>query len=192
MTDETYFSIDVEADGPAPGINSMLSCGLAAFQQGQLVGTFSRNLQVLPDAVQNADTMAWWATQSEAWEACRRNPVDPAQAMQEAAEFCEQYPERRVAVGWPIAFDFSYLSWYWWRFVGRNPLGFAGLDLRSYLAGVLNIPRYYQLPESEINKLAKNRLPPYLQKHNALDDAIEQGILWVAAQEYVDKVGLAR
>ena len=42
--DEYYVSIDIEADGPAPGLNSMLSLGAAAFTaDGALVDTFSAN-----------------------------------------------------------------------------------------------------------------------------------------------------
>lgn len=184
--DEIYFSADVESNGPAPGINSMLSFGLAVFQQGELVDTFSRNLELLEGSEPNPETMAWWeqARNKEAWDICRENLVSPAQAMQDAAKFIEQFPEKRVCVGWPIAFDFGMLNWYFWKFVGRNPLGFGGLDLRSYVAGALHIPRYLKLPESEINALAKK--PAWLKPHVALDDSIQQGLLWVAAQEYAE------
>lgn len=36
-----------------------------------LVSTFSANFETLPDAKGHPDTMAWWATQPEAWAACR-------------------------------------------------------------------------------------------------------------------------
>lgn len=46
---EIYVSTDVEADGPIPGINSMLSFGSAAYLADKtLVGTFTVNLQTLP------------------------------------------------------------------------------------------------------------------------------------------------
>ena len=45
MQDEIYVSTDVEADGPIPGRNSMLSFGSAAFRRsGQMIGSFSVNL----------------------------------------------------------------------------------------------------------------------------------------------------
>ena len=41
---EIYVSTDVEADGPIPGPNSMLSFGSAAYTSGkELIGTFSAN-----------------------------------------------------------------------------------------------------------------------------------------------------
>ena len=76
--DECYVSIDIEADGPAPGLNSMLSLGAVAFtSDGALVDTFSANLEAREDP----KTMRWWAKQPEAWAACRTQIRDPPSAM---------------------------------------------------------------------------------------------------------------
>ena len=64
---EIYVSTDIEADGPIPGPNSMLSFGSAAFlADGTMIGTFSRNLETLEGAVADPDTAKWWLTQPEA------------------------------------------------------------------------------------------------------------------------------
>jgi len=48
---ELYVATDVEADGPIPGPNSMLSFGSAAYRADKtLVGTFTANLETLPGA----------------------------------------------------------------------------------------------------------------------------------------------
>ena len=48
-SDECYVSIDIEADGPVPGLHSMLSLGAAAFtSEGVLGDTFSVNLESAP------------------------------------------------------------------------------------------------------------------------------------------------
>jgi len=48
---EIYVSMDIEADGPIPGPNSMLSFAAACFnEKSTLVGTFDRNLELLPGA----------------------------------------------------------------------------------------------------------------------------------------------
>ena len=73
--DECYVSIDIEADGPVPGLNSMLSLGAAAFTgDGALVDTFSANLEALPEAHEDPKTMRWWAEQPEAWARAARRP----------------------------------------------------------------------------------------------------------------------
>ena len=57
---EIYVSTDVEADGPIPGPNSMLSFGSAAYTAGKkLPGTFSANLLTLPGATADPETMEW-------------------------------------------------------------------------------------------------------------------------------------
>ena len=82
-SDECYVSIDIEADGRAPGLNSMLSLGAAAFDSdGALADTFSANLEPLPEAREDPQTMRWWAAHSAAWEACRTDQRDPQEAME--------------------------------------------------------------------------------------------------------------
>ncbi len=79
---ELYVSTDVETDGPIPGVNSMLSFGSAAYLSDKtLVHTFTANLETLPGAAPDSDTMAWWETQPEAWKACRVDLRKPEAAM---------------------------------------------------------------------------------------------------------------
>ena len=60
-SNELYVSTDVEADGPIPGPNSMLSFGSAAYTGGkELIGTFSANLETLPGATADPNTAEWW------------------------------------------------------------------------------------------------------------------------------------
>jgi hypothetical protein len=57
---EIYISTDVEADGPIPGPNSMLSFASAAYLPDKtLVSTFAANLELLPGAAGDPRTMKW-------------------------------------------------------------------------------------------------------------------------------------
>ena len=79
---EIYISTDVEADGPIPGPHSMLSFASAAFTPDKaLVSTFSANLETLEGASPHPKTKQWWATQPQAWAACRTNLESPHEAM---------------------------------------------------------------------------------------------------------------
>lgn len=70
---EIYVSTDVESDGPIPGPHSLLSFGSAAYSADkELLSTFESNLHLLEGAAGHPETMAWWQTQSEAWNACRK------------------------------------------------------------------------------------------------------------------------
>jgi hypothetical protein len=65
--EEIYVSTDIETDGPIPGPNSMLSFASAAFLADKtLVSTFTANLETLPEANGDPDTMKWWERQPEA------------------------------------------------------------------------------------------------------------------------------
>src|SRR5580700_10291730 len=99
---EIYISTDVEADGPIPGPNSMLSFASAAFRADKtLVGTFEANLLTLPGAAGDPKTMEWWRSQPIAWAACRASPRDPADVMPEYVDWLKALPGKPVFVGYP-------------------------------------------------------------------------------------------
>jgi hypothetical protein len=104
---EIYVSTDIETDGPIPGSYSMLSFASAAFLQDKtLIDTFSANLETLPGASGDPDTMEWWAKNPEAWEASRQNLEAPEAAMHRYVEWLKQLPGKTVFVGYPAGFDF--------------------------------------------------------------------------------------
>lgn len=151
---ETYVSIDIETDGPAPGLNSMLALGAAAFtKDGRQLATWTANLDLLPDAVANPDTAKWWLSQPEAWAICRVDLWNPKTAMPAFSSWVERLPGKKTAVAWPAAFDFAFVNWYCHKFAGRNPLGFACLDLRSFAMGLTYSRGYYDLREQQIKEL---------------------------------------
>jgi hypothetical protein len=180
-TPELYISCDVEADGPCPGLFSMLSFGLAAFTlDKRLVATFSRNLELLDGADVDERTTKWWAQESqvEAYRKCREGLVSPRAAMVEAKSWLDEMRAfgRPIVCGAPSGFDFTFMYYYFQRFLGESPIGFASLDLRSYAAAVMK--RQYrhvgkrQYPAEWIDA----DLP---HTHVALDDAIEQGCILI-------------
>jgi len=62
-----FVSVDIKADGRIPGRNSMLSFGSAAFTEDKaLVAVVAANLETLPGAEGDPETMAWWKRQPEA------------------------------------------------------------------------------------------------------------------------------
>jgi hypothetical protein len=174
---EVYVSTDIETDGFLPGENSMLSLGSAAYlPDGRLVGTWTANLETLPDGKVNPRTAQFWAGLPEAWAACRANPRDPAEAMPEYVAWLRALPGRPVFVGYPVTFDFSFVAWYLARFAGDNPFGFSALDIKSFAMAVLGC---------EFRQTTKRHMPrewfaPDLpHTHVALDDALEQGALFL-------------
>jgi hypothetical protein len=174
---EVYVSTDIETDGPIPGVNSMLSFGSAAYTlKDGLLGTFSVNLVQLEGAVSDPVTRReFWDKNPEAWAACRMNLRDPAEAMQEYVTWVRKLSAKPVFVGYPATFDFMFIYWYLVRFTGASPFSFSALDIKTYAMAVLKMPF-----RDTTKKLMPQRwFPEAKHTHVALDDAIEQGGLFL-------------
>ena len=175
MAEEIYVSTDVETDGPIPGPNSMLSFGSAAYRADKtLLGTFSSNLQTLPGANGDPKTMAFWKENQKAYDETRTNLEDPAHAMKKYAGWLDALPGKPVFVAYPAAFDFMFVYWYLIKFAGQSPFSFSALDIKSFAMAMLKA----EYRESSKRNMPKHWFPPAPHTHVALDDAIEQGLLF--------------
>lgn len=172
MPAEVYVSTDVEADGPIPGPNSMLSFGSVAYLADKtVVGEFTVNLAPLPGASSHPRTMTWWAGFPEALAKARENPEDPATALPRYAKWVRKLPGRAVFVGQPVGYDFMWVYWYLMKFVGESPFGHSALDVKTYAMALLK--RDYR--DCVKGALPKEWFDPLPHTHVALDDAREQG-----------------
>ncbi len=186
MGKDIYISVDVETDGPIPGPNSMLSLGAAAFvldpespKGYSHIDDFSVNLDTLDYATANADTMRWWATQKEAWEACRKDTRHPEFAMKQFHAWLDQVASggmKPVFVGYPAGFDFLFVYWYLMRFCEHSPFSFSALDIKSYAMAMLKTEYRHTTKKNFPGRWFKDQ-PPH--NHVALQDAIGQGILFM-------------
>ena len=184
-----YVSTDVEADGPVPGLNSMLSFGSAAFLADKtLVGTFSANLETLPEATSDPQTMEWWKTKPAAWKVCRENLQSPEKAMKDYVAWVKLLPGIPVFVGYPATFDFMFVYWYLIRFTGESPFSFSALDIKTLAMAIL---------KTDFRKTVKKNMPKHWfdanpHPHMALEDAIEQGRLFCNMLRELKDPSLAR
>ncbi len=172
---ETYVSTDVETDGPIPGPNSMVSLASAAYSADKrILGTFSVNLETLPDANADPRTVEWWASHPEAWAACRADPEAPEPAMRRYLQWVKGLPGRPVFVAYPAGFDFLFVYWYLIRFAGESPFSHSALDIKTYAMAMLGKP--YR--ESTKRNMPSRWFDDMPHTHIALDDALEQGALF--------------
>lgn len=179
---EIYISMDVEADGPVPGLNSMLSFGAAAFTiEKRLLGTFSRNLVTLPEARPDPRTMEeFWAKNPQAWAETQRDPITAEAAIRDFAVWLDEVSEgahsRAYFVGYPAPYDFKWIDYYTHRFLGRNPFGFNGcIDAKVVAWTHLGGPFSSASPRN----FPKCWFDPLPHTHVALDDAVAQGAMFV-------------
>ena len=178
--EERYISIDVETDGPVPGMHSMLSIGAAAYNAwGQRVGKFSANLETLPDAITDDRTMAWWESQGDAWTRARERTKDPKTVMEDFHLFALGDGPRRsgrpVMVTYPAAFDAMWVIWYLHAFTSGDPFQRRCIDLKTLAM---------QLLGGGYAAAAKRNMPATWfsgrrHSHVAVEDAVEQGELFV-------------
>lgn len=177
---EIYFSTDIEANGPLPIENSMLSLGSAAFHpDGRLLDTFYANLKTLPLAGENHATMEFWKKNPEAYAQTRTDQREPKEAMESYVRWidalCRKHSALPVFVAYPAGFDFLFVYTYLLKFAGQSPFSFSALDVKTYAMAMLDKP-YRQSTKKNMPKrwFGKNK-----HTHNALEDAIEQGHLFI-------------
>ncbi|HQU43981.1 MAG TPA: hypothetical protein PK867_14275 [Pirellulales bacterium] len=175
MAQEIYVSTDIESDGPIPGPHSMLSFASAAFTADKtLVSTFSRNLEMLPDAKPDPRTAAWWQSQPAAWAACRSDAQPPERAMHDYLQWVRSLPGKPVFVAYPAAYDFMFVYWYLIRFTGESPFPHSALDIKTFAMALLG--RGYR--DSTKRNMPKRWFDELPHTHVALDDALGQGALF--------------
>jgi hypothetical protein len=177
----TYISIDVETNGPCPGINSMLQIGAAAFdEEGQLLEDISYNLELLKGSVADPKTMAWWLGKKDAYENTRFNIYHPQEAMGKFVAWVRKFP-KPTALAYPAGFDFPWVYYYCHLLTGDCPFGFQCLDIKSYAAAILKVP-YREATKKNMPHGWFVGLPKHT--HDAADDAIEQGMLFFRMRKF--------
>lgn len=194
MTGEFYVSVDVEADGPIPGDCNMVSVGASVCGtrlhmddyhfRGANDATFYRELRA--EFPGTARTREWLAGQG--FEVNGPQAIDPKAAMRHFKEWVEgqarRLDARPVYVAYPLSFDWSFTHWYFEHYLGTksDPFGFSNaLDIKT---------AFCIKSDHLLLKSTKKRMPAAVKKiatahtHNALDDAIGQGELFVNLMEW--------
>jgi hypothetical protein len=177
---EIYCMTDVEADGRVPGLSNMLSFATAAFDlEKNLVGTFEANLDLLPDAKPEEDTMDFWNSSKEnqlAYQTTRINTQSPLAAMTAYAQFLRGLPGQPIFVGYPAVYDFKWIDYYCVRFLDKNPFSFSrAVDVKSYAWAIMG--RHFQ--SCSKRSMPKRWFDDLPHTHIAIDDAIEQGAMFI-------------
>ncbi len=75
-----------------------------------------------------------------------------------------------VFVGFNAGFDWSFVNWYFHRFLGANPFGFAPLDVKSYYMGMTGC----RWEETKSSRIRPEFQPTKPGDHYSLADARAQ------------------
>lgn len=179
MVCELYVSVDIEASGPVPGIYSLLSVGAC------LVGDPTTNLylELRPDGETHDPESV--AVSGLNLDQLTRDGLDPKTAMLKLEAWLVSLPrgeptQKPVFVGLNAPFDWSFINYYFHKYLGQNPFGFAALDMKAYFMGSTGCA-WSETKSSKMIALLKPRSHP---DHDALGDALHQAELFELMRAY--------
>ncbi len=152
----SYIVIDIEADGPIPGDYSMVSLGAVAVEEN-LNKTFYATLHPISDS---------YAPEALKISGFTRDQTlkfdDPCHVMVQFRDWI-----KKSSTGTPRfisdnnGFDWMFVCWYFYHFLGENPFGYDSDNLKSLYRGLTKDMA------QNFNHLRKTE-----HSHNALDDAM--------------------
>ena len=163
---EVYISVDVEAAGPVPPTYSLLSIGAVVLDKQDSI--FYVELQpisanFIPAAMQVV---------GRTLEDFKQVGKAPKEALTAFRDWVDEVAgnAKPVFVGFNATFDWAFVNFYFQEYLGENPFGIGGIDIKSFYMG-LNGCAWDETRSSKIPTTFKGKSR---HTHNALDDAIEQ------------------
>ena len=121
--------VDVEADGPIPGDYSMVCFG--AVDVADPSRTFYGELQPISGVwIPNALKVSGFTR-----EETMKFP-DPLETMKAFEKWLSE-KKNPMFIADNNGFDYMFISWYFWHFLGRNPFGHSSTNLGSLYKGLV-------------------------------------------------------
>lgn len=128
----SIYVVDVEADGPCPGLYSMVQVGIVKVTP-ELDQTFVRTLKPVTD-LYNPDALnAIGLTRDETM-----TYDDPQQVMTDLLAFVNSTNDgnRATFLSDNNGFDWQFVNYYCHRYLGDNPFGFSSRRIGDFYAGL--------------------------------------------------------
>ena len=182
--------VDIETDGPTPGIHSMLSLGSAAYtMDGEEVSTFGANLLALDGSRADPRVEQWWSTQPEAWAAISCDRQSPVDVMRQFVAWVRQLGDQCLYAAYPVVFDGAWIDWYLRKFTDAtlcypfwpNPLFLGtGIVVATYVQTSLGLPFTLRRRDYPAEVLS-----PTLRPHEPISDTRSRAALFFAARKAV-------
>jgi DNA polymerase III epsilon subunit-like protein len=179
----TYFCVDIECNGPVPGLFAMVSLAavvVAPDAEGRLHVGECLYLELKPDAPRHDPRAA--AVHGLDQDRLAREGLDRPEFCRQLAAWVEQQTiagTEPVFVGHNAPFDWSFVAWTYAEVDEPNPFGYKALCTKAMATGVLGV----HWLDSNKTVLAE-RLPiseeDLTQKHRADYDALYQAEILVA------------
>ncbi|MBI5733246.1 3'-5' exonuclease [Candidatus Jorgensenbacteria bacterium] len=165
MKKEVFISVDIEADGPIPGDYSMSSLGACVVDRPDL----SFYVEFRP--ISEKFILEVMIVSGLDRDRLVSDGEDPDSAMRRFANWiqgvCGTWG-RPVFVAFNATYDWMFVHWYFEHFLGHDPFGISGWDIKAYYAGVAK-KKWWS--ETSMRKIEEEFKSFKSLTHNALDDA---------------------
>lgn len=168
---EVFVSVDVETAGPIPGEYSLLSIGACDVDND--TQAFSCEIKPIN---RNADPKALEVS-GLSLETLEQSGLTPKDAMRTFDSWAKGLVSDKailVFVGLNAPFDWSFVNYYFHKYLGENPFGFAALDIKAYYMGATGCA----WSETRSSRLSADLAPQRRSDHTALHDAQYQAELF--------------
>ncbi len=163
---EVFISVDIEAAGPIPGEYSMLSIGAC------VVGKTNQSFYTEIKPINDHFTEKALEVAGLSLEELKVKGEHPAVVMRRFEQWILEMSgdNRPVFVAFNATFDWSFSHWYFIKFLGHDPFGISGLDIKAYFMGK-HKTKWEETIKKKVRRLYRSQT---IHTHNALDDAREQ------------------
>jgi hypothetical protein len=179
-------SFDGEFDGPNPVQNSMLSLGLAVFEDTNTnpIGQFYETMKPQQNCSSDPKTMVdFWDHHQEMWVEVHKNPISISDAMAKLSDFLKSFQCKKFTfVASPACVDWMFFKIYYDVYGPKDKfdIGFYCHDLSQKLRTFIDVSGISQ--EDAFKKsLAENKV----YDHHALHDAIYQGVVYINLRKLI-------
>lgn len=184
-----YASLDIESDGNNPMQYSMRSIGISLFLEGsnKVFDTFYRTILPRPGTCPEEKCMTnFWKKNLDQWNHVNENPSTPSDVMYDLSKWLK-FHDKTLSVKWvasPANFDWMFLKCYYELFAPpetKYDIGFFCHDLSSLLRAYIVMHKI-----SDSQSFKKDLSENALYNHNALDDSICQGVMYMNLRKLLE------
>lgn len=170
-SEELYISVDIETSGPVPGEFSLLSVGACLVQNP----TKSIYIEIQPESSRHEpEALAVTGLSLEHLEQYGLPPIKAMECFYEWINSLKKPEVKVIFVGLNAPFDWSFINYYFHKYLGENPFGFTAIDIKAYYMGLTGC----SWSETKSSHMAERLSPISHPSHNALDDARFQAELF--------------
>jgi ribonuclease T len=125
MNDRIWIMVDIETSGPIYGKHSMTELGAAVGSRAEgVIDRFEALIQPISDSV---------VTSKGSFARASTEGKPPAEEMRRFDTWSRPFRDRRAAfLARPAAFDWPWIVYYAWTYLGENPFGFKAVCASSW------------------------------------------------------------